>query len=160
MDAVAVFVLQFFWFLAVWTVIVIVLVSPAISRLHPDDALSVWIAPQMFRVLGLGLLVPNLAPGLPQSFAVPTALGDSLTALLALAAVVALRRRRQPARRLAWACNVVGIVDLAIALPHAAVIRAADQLTAQWYVPSLVVPLMIVCHGMAFRTLFRARSAA
>jgi len=31
--------------------------------------------PQMFRALGLGLLVPNLSPGISQEFAIPTAAG-------------------------------------------------------------------------------------
>lgn len=157
MDAVAIFVLQFLWFLTAWTVIAVLLVMPATSQLHPDDALAVWLAPQIFRVLGLGLLVPQLAPGMPRTFAEPTAFGDSLTALVALVAVVALRRRWQRSRELAWACNVIGSVDLAIALPHAASIRAAEFLAAQWYVPALGVPLMIVSHAMVFHALLRGR---
>jgi hypothetical protein len=52
------------------------------------------------------------------------------------------------------------VVDLAIALPHAARIEAARFLAAQWYVPALGVPLMIVSHLMAFRALLRNHLSA
>jgi hypothetical protein len=105
----------------------------------------------------VGLLVPNLAPELPREFALSTAVGDSLTAMLAMLAVVALRGRWSIGRKAAWACTIVGAADLAIALPHAAAIGAAQYLTAQWYVPTLVVPLMIVSHAMTFRILLAGR---
>ena len=38
-------------------------------------------------------------------------------------------------------------------MTHAVFIQAASYLYGQWYVPALGVPLMIVCHGMAFKTL-------
>src|SRR6185369_7925168 len=114
---------------------------------------AICIAPQLFRVLGGGLLVSNLAPGMPRSFAIPTAASDSLTAFLALLSVIALRRRWPARRKLAWTCNIVGTADLLIALPHAAAIGSAQFLTAQWYVPALGVPLMLVSHAMTFRLL-------
>ena len=123
--------------------------------LPPRDALTICLVPQLFRVLGLGLVVPNLSPGMPRSFAVPTAIGDALTAMLALAAVLALVRGSTAARPLAWTCSLVGAADLALALPHAAAIGAALFLAAQWYVPAVAVPLMIVSHALAFRTLLR-----
>lgn len=157
MNPATAFVLQFSWFLVTWAALAILFVRPAIAHLDPNDALAFWIAPQLFRVLGVGLLVPNLAPDLPNSFGLPTALGDAATAFLALMSVVALRRRWASARVLAWTCSVVGTADLAIALPHAAAIQAARFLTGQWYVPVLAVPLMVVCHVMAFRELLRRR---
>lgn len=147
--------LQFVWFLIAWTVVVTLFVRPAIRDYPADDALALWIAPQIFRVLGVGLLVPNLSPGMPASFAVPTAVGDCLTAVLALLSLLALRGRWPAARNVAWACTVVGISDLLIALPHAATIEAARFLATQWYVPALGVPLMVVCHVMALRNLLR-----
>ena len=151
------FAFQFSWFLVVWTVVAVLFVAPRLRNHDAEDALSIYMAPQLFRVLGVGLLVPNLAPGMPRSFALPTAIGDSVTALLALIAVVGLRRRWQPARKVAWACNVVGVADLAIALPHAVAIGAAEHLAGQWYVPTVGVPLMIVSHVMALRLLLGAR---
>lgn len=157
MNPLAIFVLQFAWFVVVWTTIAVVFVAPKLRAKDPDDALAVWIAPQMFRVLGLGLLVPQLAPEMPRSFAVSTATGDAITAVLALAAVVALSRRWAWAWALAWACTVVGSVDLTVALVQAARVEAARYLAAQWFVPAVLVPLMAVSHAMAFRALVATR---
>jgi len=158
MNPLPIFVLQFAWFLAAWTVIATHLVAPRLAATAPDRALALWLAPQLFRVLGSGLLVPTLAPDMPRAFALPTALGDALTAVLALAAIVALERRRPSARTLAWTCNVVGSCDVVIALVHAARIEAARHLAAQWYVAAVLVPLVIVSHAMVYRTLLADRT--
>jgi len=149
------FAAQSAWFLVVWSVLAACFAAPRLRALPPADALVVCLVPQLFRGLGIGLLVPNLSPGMPTSFALPTALGDGLTAVLALAAIVMLHRGAAAGRPLAWACTIVGAADLAIALPHAAAIGAAHYLAAQWYVPVVAVPLMIVSHVLAMRTLVR-----
>ena len=154
-NPLAIFALQFLWFLIAWATIAVLVVEPRLRGAHQNDILAVWVLPQVFRILGLGLLVPSLSPDMPASFALPTAVGDALTALLALIAVVALTRRWQRARQLAWAVNLVGSLDLGLALPHAAAIGAAQYLAGQWYVPVLVVPLMITSHAMAFRALLQ-----
>jgi hypothetical protein len=150
------FALQFVWFLLAWSVLAAWLVEPRLRQLGSRDALAVWVAPHLFRVLGVGLLVPNLSPGLPREFALTTALGDSLTAVLAFCSLLALRRRWRRATLVVWIFNVIGSLDLLAAMIHALRIRAADYLQAQWYVPALVVPLMIVAHVQVFRALRRA----
>lgn len=157
METTAIFVVQLVWFLVAWSTLAVVLVAPRLAGLPGETALTIALAPQMFRVLGIGLLVPALAPELPRSFAIPTAIGDVTTAVLAWAAVLALHRRSPHGRRLAWACTLVGAGDLAIALPHAARIEAARYLAAQWYVPTLAVPLMIVSHALTLRVLLGSR---
>src|SRR5687767_8836173 len=158
MNSAYLFIIQFLWFLVVWATIANLFIFPMIERLEQNDKLSVWLTPQLFRVLGLGLLVQNLAPDLPRSFALPSAIGDCLTAFLALISIIALRQRWASAYSFALACNIVGSIDLAIALPHAPIVKAANFLTGQWYVPVVVVPVMIVSHAMIFRTLFGHRS--
>jgi hypothetical protein len=157
MSPPAVFVIQFAWFAAAWAVVAVLAVWPWSRTLDPPRAVSVWVAPQMFRILGLGLLVPNLSPGMPAAFAVPTAIGDSVTAALALAAFVALQRNRPGGDGLAWACTVVGSADLMHALVSAPQLGVAENLAAQWYVPVLVVPLMGVTHVACVLALLRAR---
>jgi hypothetical protein len=154
MNSVYLFVIQFVWFLVVWTTIAKLFVSPYVQRFEINDKLSIWLLPQLFRVLGVGLLVQNLAPDLPYSFALPTAIGDSITSILALISIIALQKKWTSARSLVLVCNGVGSIDLAIALPHAAAIKVANYLTAQWYVPAAIVPLMIVSHVMIWHTLF------
>jgi hypothetical protein len=111
----------------------------------------------MFRVLGVGLLVPNLSPGMPASFAIPTASADVLTAVLAAAAFIGLRRRWGAARGLAWACTLVGTLDILVAFPHAASTGAIAHLATQWYVPVFAGPPLVICHVACFILLARGR---
>jgi hypothetical protein len=156
-EPIALFVLQFLWFLLAWSVITYFLLWPWSANLSADARLSVWVAPQMFRVLGVGLLVPNLAPDMPAEFATTTAAADSLTAVLAASAFVGLRRGWRVARGLAWACTVVGSIDILIAFPHAAYTGAIAHLATQWYVPVFAGPPLVICHVVCFVLLVRAR---
>jgi hypothetical protein len=159
-EPIALFVLQFLWFLLAWSLIARFALWPWSANLPPDARLSAWIAPEMFRVLGLGLLVPNLSPGMPAGFAAPTAAADSLTAVLAASAFFGLRRGWRTARGLAWACTVVGALDLLVAFPHAASTGAISHLATQWYVPVFAGPPLVVCHVACFVLLVRGRRGA
>src|SRR5262245_31095287 len=114
MEPLVLFVSQLLWFLFAWSLVAYFVLWPWSARLAPAARLSVWIAPEMFRALGVGLLVPNLSPGMPIEFAASTAAGDSCTALLAALAFIGLRRGSASARGLAWACTIVGSLDLLI----------------------------------------------
>jgi hypothetical protein len=160
MEPLVVFVLQFLWFLFAWCLIARFALWPWSARLSPEARLSVWVAPEMFRVLGMGLLVPNLSPGMPTEFAVSTAAGDSLTALLAASAFTGLRQGWRSARGLAWACTLVGSIDLLVAFPHAAATGAISHLAAQWYVPVFAGPPLVVCHVACFILLIRRDPSA
>ena len=140
MEPLVIFVLQFLWFLFAWSLIVYFVVWPWSAQFSPDTRLSGWVAPEMFRVLGFGLLVPNLSPGMPGEFAFSTAAGDSITAVLAALAFIGRRRGWRRARVLTWACTGVGTLDLLIAFPHAAATGAISHMAAQWYVPVFAGP--------------------
>ena len=157
MQPVPIFVIQLTWFIVVWASMAYFVIWPWSLRLSLNARLSVWVAPEMFRVLGLGLLVPNLSPEISREFAVATAAGDSLTATLALLAFVGLRRSWSAARSLTWACTLVGIADLLVAFPHAALTGAIDHLAAQWYVPVFAGPVMVVSHVACLIALLRSR---
>jgi len=159
-EPLIIFVLQFLWFLFAWSLIAYFVVWPVSARLSPDERLSAWVAPELFRVLGLGLLVPNLSPGMPAEFALSTAAGDSLTALLAALAFVGLRQGWSAARGLAWTCTIVGSLDLLIAFPHAAATGAITHLATQWYVPVFAGPVLVICHAACFILLLRGRSSS
>ncbi len=155
MSPLSIFVVQLAWFLAVWSLLAYFSFWPCSAKLSPDARLGAWIAPEMFRVLGLGLLAPNLSPGMPLEFAIPTVAGDSVTALLAAIAFVGLRRGWPAARGFAWACTIAGTLDLLVAFPHAAATGAISHLAAQWYVPVFAGPIMVVSHVACFVLLFR-----
>jgi hypothetical protein len=156
-EPLAIFLFQFLWFLLADSLLACFILWPRSASLPADERLSVWIAPLMFRVLGAGLLVPNLSPGMPMEFAVPTAAADSLTAVLAAAAFVALQRGWPAGRALAWACTIVGSLDALIAFPHAAATGAISHLAVQWYVPVFVGPWLVICHVACFVLLMRGR---
>jgi hypothetical protein len=160
MHPLLVFVLQFLWFLFAWFLIAYLVLWPWSARLSSNARLSAWVAPEMFRVLGAGLLVPNLSPGMPMEFAVATAAGDSVTALLAALAFTGLRQGWTSARGLTWACTIVGSVDLLVAFPHAAATGAILHLSAQWYVPVFAGPPLVICHVACFILLIRGDRSA
>jgi hypothetical protein len=159
-EPLVIFVLQFLWFLVAWSLIARFLLWPWSARLSASERLSVWVAPEMFRVLGLGLLVQNLSPGMPMEFAASTAAGDSLTAVLAASAFVGLRRGWPSARGLAWASSIVGSLDILIAFPHAASTGAISHMAAQWYVPIFAGPPLVICHVACFVLLVRGGRSA
>jgi hypothetical protein len=94
---------------------------------------------------------------MPTEFAVATATGDSLTALLAALAFIGLRRGWRTGRGLAWACTIVGSIDLLIAFPHAAATGAITHMAAQWYVPVFAGPPLVICHVACWILLVRGR---
>jgi hypothetical protein len=151
----AVFVAQIAWFSIVFAVIARLVVWPWSARLDPSRRAALWIAPQMSRALGLGLLVPNLSPGMPAAMAVPTAIGDMATAVLALAAFVTLHRGQRAGLWLGWACMTVGILDGVHAMTTAARLQVAENLAAQWYVPAVNIPVLVVCHVAGVVALWR-----
>ena len=155
----AVFVLQLVWFTVVFAVVARLVVWPWSQRLRPAHAVALWIGPQMSRVLGLGLLVDNLAPGMPMEFAIPTAIGDSTTAVLALFAFVSLRKEHRIGFVIAWACTIVGVADGLHAMVTAARLQVAGNLAAQWYVPAVNIPLMAICHVAGIFALLAARKS-
>ena len=160
MEPLVVFVLQFLWFLFAWSLIAYFVVWPWSARFSPDIRLSAWVAPEMFRALGVGLLVPNLSPGMPSEFAFFTAAADSITPVLAAAAFIGLRRGWRRARGLAWGCTTVGMLDILIAFPHAAATGAISHLAAQWYVPVFAGPPLVICHVACVILLVRGRGSS
>ncbi len=156
-EPIALFVVQFIWFLFAWGLLAYFALWPWSATLSPDARLSAWVAPEMFRILGVGLLVPNLSPGMPASFAFTTAAADSVTAVLAAASFVGLQYGWRAARAITWACTVVGSLDALIAFPHAASTGAISHLATQWYVPVLAGPPLAICHVACFILLVRGR---
>ena len=95
---------------------------------------------QIYRIAGFMFLYPLLYYGaIPTGFAVPAAVGDMLTGLLAPSVASAVRNRRRHAFAWAIVWNVFGIVDLIVA-PTAAILSRAQVLALY---PISLVPLFI-----------------
>lgn len=153
MDTMEIFGLQFVLSLVVFGLLAAWRLGPWLNRIDPADALF-WLAvPHAFRHIGLVFLVPGVvASSMPASFAQAAGLGDLAAGLLAIATLVALHRRWAVALPIAWLFNIVGIADLANALRQA---EAIMHFQAAWYIPTFVVPLLIVTHVMMVVRLLR-----
>lgn len=157
MHTEAIFGLQFFLSVIVWMVIAKESLVPWLNTMPRHEALY-WLAlPHAFRHIGMVFLVPGVvAQPLPLSFASPAAYGDLVTGIIALIALVALRAAWSGALALVWLFNVVGTIDLLNALRHFEVV---PYLGASWYIPTFLVPALLVTHLMIFARLIRSKSS-
>lgn len=136
-------------------------VRPWLQARPRATALSILIFPQTFRFIGITLLVPGVVePGLPGAFARPTAIGDTVTTLLAWLALIALRGGSRFAIPAVWLFNVVGLADLLLNVGRGVRLQVASQLGAAWFGPAFIVPGMLVLHVLIFTFLLRGKNGA
>jgi len=136
-------------------------VRPWLETKPARTALSILLVPQLFRHVGVSLMVPEIVdPTFPQAMARQTAIGDTATALLAWAALVSLRRDWRHARAIVWAFNLFGFTDMVHNLVSGIRLEVADDLGAAWFGIAFVVPLMFVVHVLIFVFLLRTRAGA
>jgi hypothetical protein len=154
-------VLQFLLSLAAYAAIGGWFAWPWLSARSPRSALSILLIPQLFRHVGVTLLVPEVVdPGMPETFARQTAIGDTITVALAWGALVSLRMSWPFAIAAVWLFNIVGLTDMLLNLAAAARLGAAEYLGAAWYGPAFVVPAMLVVHVLIFAVLLRGKKGA
>ena len=131
-------------------------VAPRLARLPRESALQPLLVVQTFRYIGLGFLAPALVrPSLAPGFAAPAALGTTVAAVLALAAIAALRARSRLGIPLTWVVSVVGLVDFANAFVQARSAGVVGDLGAAYYIPIVIVPAAVVSHVMILAILLR-----
>jgi hypothetical protein len=109
------------------------------------------------RFVGLAFLVSGVvSPDLPIAFAAPAAYGDLIAALLALATLATLEKRI--GLLLLWVFNLWGTGDLLFAYYQGVIGVGVEpgSLGAMYFVPTVVVPLLLVTHILAFRMLLAA----
>src|SRR5215467_7896597 len=128
---------------------------PALRLRQRSQALRPLLILHSFRFLGLAFLVPGVvSPDLPRAFATAAALGDIVAAVLALLSLLSLGSA--PGLVLAWVFSVWGSVDLVNAFYQAnATGLTPGQLGAAYVIPTLIVPLLLITHGLAFRILLQ-----
>ena len=139
-----------------WSLVARLYVWRWLKSLSRNDALAALIVPHMFRFVGLSFLVPGVvSPLLPSSFAAPAAYGDFIAALLAVAVVIALRWHVSWAIALTWLFNLWGSADLLYAIFNGNVLSHIDasMLGAAFFIPTFIVPFLLVSHALTFRLL-------
>ena len=127
-------------------------------RLRPTaEALRPLLILHSFRFIGLAFLVPGVVSAdLPAAFAQGAAYGDTIAAALALVSLLLLPRGAGIA--MAWIFNVWGSADIVNAFYQGnASGLLPGQLGAAFFLPTFVVPLLLITHGLAFRILVQPR---
>jgi hypothetical protein len=125
-------------------------------RLRPRaEALRPLLILHSFRFIGLAFLVPGVvSPDLPSAFARSAAYGDIIAAMLALLALISLPSASGVV--IAWIFSLWGTADLFNAFyqaNHAGL--KAGQLGATYFIPTFIVPLLLITHGLGFRILLQ-----
>lgn len=117
--------------------------KPRISKLSIHDALLPFVFLNSFRYLGLSFMAKEqFYDGFPQEFLNTVGLLDFSTAVLAILASIALKKKWSFALPLVWIFNIVGFGDLITAFPQFFGLKLYDQnLGFIW--------LMFVTYGLA-----------
>jgi hypothetical protein len=115
-----------------------------------------------FRFFGLVFILPGVVGNLPASFATFAAYWDLATGVLAILALLMVRKRP-----LFWllvvAFNLVGVIDLVLDYYHAVRVglpSIAGQLGAAYAIPIIYVPVLMITHVVAFYLLLRPQPRA
>jgi len=144
--------------LIAWGIVSARYIWPRLRFRQRAEALRPLLVLHSFRFLGLAFLVPGVvSPDLPAAFSHAAAYGDLVAALLALLALTSLPSASGVV--LAWIFNLWGAADLFNAFyqaNHAGVI--AGQFGATYFIPTLIVPLLFITHGLGFRILLQHQS--
>ena len=132
-------------------------VMPVLRSLPRARALMPFLLFHSFRFVGLAFLIPGVtSQPLDSRFANPAAYGDLLAAVLALLALLALRRGWRAAIAMVWIFNLEGTLDLLNAVAQG--LRYTEDLGAlgaTFFIPTVVVPALLVSHAMIFMILLR-----
>ena len=145
--------------LIAWGMVAARYVWPELRLRQREDALQPLLILHSFRFIGLAFLVPGVvSPDLPSAFAHSAAYGDIIAAILALLAVILLPSASGVV--IAWIFNIWGTADLFNAFyqaNHAGL--TAGQLGSSYFIPTFVVPLLLITHGLGFWILLRHQPA-
>jgi hypothetical protein len=139
----------------VWGIVIARYIWPELRVRQRVEALRPLLILHSFRFIGLAFLVPGVvSPDLPSAFAHSAAYGDIIAATLALLSLLSLPSG--PGIFITWVFNLWGSADLLNAFyqaNHAGLL--AGQLGATYFIPTVVVALLLITHGIVFRILLR-----
>ncbi len=157
---------QFMFFLSVafsliaWGTVTARYIWPEL-RLRPRaEALRPLLILHSFRFIGAAFLVPGVvSPDLPSAFANAAAYGDIVAAALALLSLLFLQSGAGSVS--AWVFNLWGTADLLNAFYQAGHTGLLPgQLGATYFLPTFIVPLLLITHGVAFRILLQPQNVS
>jgi hypothetical protein len=143
-----------------WGMVAARYIWPQLRSRQRAEALQPLLILHSFRFLGLAFLVPGVvSPDLPSTFAHAAAYGDIIAAILALLALMSLPSAAGVV--IAWIFSLWGTADLFNAFyqaNHAGLMPG--QLGATYFIPTFIVPLLLITHGLAFRILLQHQTVS
>jgi len=146
--------------LIAWGTVAARYIWPELRLRQRAEALRPLLILHSFRFLGLAFLIPGVvSPDLPSTFAHAAAYGDIIAAILALLALLLLPSSAGVAT--AWIFGLWGSADILNAFyqaDHAGLMPG--QLGATYFIPTFVVPLLLITHGLAFRILLQPQNVS
>ena len=133
---------------------------PALTKLSLNSALIALLFIQVFRYLGMTLLVPDMFDQrLPSEYIDASAYGDLLAATLAFVSVFALRNKWRLAIPLVWVFSLWGFGDLLNGLRSVLQVNLPKfNLGTIWYIYTFYAPAVILSHLMIFWILIKSKS--
>ena len=154
------FFLSIAFSLVAWSIVAKRYIWPRLRSLQRPDALRPLLVLHAFRFEGLAFLVSGVvSPDLPTAFAHSAAYGDLGAAILALLSLASLSNGAGVV--IAWVFNLWGTFDLLHAFYEAnAGGLMPGQLGAAYFIPTILVPLLLVTHVLIFKILLQQRHAA
>ena len=158
MNSNALFGLSILMSFIAYGIVTKVYVLPQLRARRGTDILIPFVILHTSRFVGLSFLIPGVvSPSLAPEFAVPAAYGDLVAAILAGVATLALAARASWAIPIVWVFNVWGAVDLLHAIYQGQIGVGIDpgSLGAAFFIPTVVVPPLLVTHGLIFWLLLR-----
>ena len=143
-----------------WGVVTSRYIWPELRLRSRAEALRPLLILHSFRFIGLAFLVPGVvSPDVPSAFAQSAAYGDIIAATVAMFSLLLLPSGAGVVA--AWMFNIWGAADIFNAFyqaNHAGL--TAGQLGATYFIPTLIVPLLMIMHVMAFYLLLRPQPKA
>ena len=146
--------------LIAWGIVTVQYIWPELRLRQRSEALRPLLMLHSFRFIGLAFLVPGVvSPDLPPAFAHSAGFGDIISATLALLSLLLLPRGAGIVTT--WIFNLWGSTDLLNAFYQAnSAGLLPGQLGAAYFIPTVVVPLLLITHGLAFRILLQHQNAS
>ena len=142
------------------TIVTKVYIWPRLRDMNRTDALIPLVIPHIFRFAGLSFLIHGVvSPTLSPAFAIPAAYGDLIAAILAGVATLSLTAHKSWSILIIWVFNLWGAVDLLFAFYQGqnSVGINPGLLGASFFIPTVIVPPLLVTHGLIFRLLLRPK---
>jgi hypothetical protein len=162
MPPIVLFGIQFTFSLAAYALIAWWYVAPRLARLPREVALVplVWI--HAFRIVGGTILAPGAVDAaVPSDFRTMIGYGDMATALVALLALIALRRGLLVAIALVWLGLTVGLLDTVNAIIQSMRYSVFTHgLGVNWVIVTMYVPALLVSSVLIFIHLRRPGRAS